>query len=112
MRIDPIQLSNILSARLLTVDDAEAHTGVSRFTWLDILGRRDRRDEDGLVHIEPETAQAIKKLLEISPLFTVTRPRQWPPVRRKVSIDATFTPEEQIANFHRAREAAKKPKSP
>jgi hypothetical protein len=86
MRIDPLQLNASLGVRLLSVDEASRRSGISRHVLLSILGRQARRDEDGLVDIEPETARRLANLLEtVPPILSVTVPPQGPPKRRKVA---------------------------
>jgi hypothetical protein len=113
LKVDPDQLLAALSARLLPPPDAAQRAGISIHVLTDILGRRARRDADGLVIVEDETARKLAKLLdEVKPILSVTFESQGP--RRlpdNLHVDMVTTPEDRIRNFHRAREAAKKPNS-
>jgi hypothetical protein len=76
-------------------------------TLYQILGWRGRRDENGLVNINPETGRKLRRLLEeVEPVISLVRAPQGP--RRlpaDLPVDMKTSPEDHIRAFHRARKA-------
>lgn len=96
--INPDELMAALSARLLPPPDAAERSGIPLALIYDILGRRSRRDERGLVSIEPDTARKLAKLLdEVKPVLRLVVEPQGPRRLRDVPVDMTRSlfPEER-----------------
>ncbi len=84
-RIHKAGFEGALNARLLGVDEAARRSGLSVYTFTDILNRNSRVDDEGCVGIDDRTANAIRALLDSVPVVIHPIIRdQGPPKRRKV----------------------------
>lgn len=113
MQVNPEVLLAAFSVRLLSVKDVAERARIPITTLYQVLGDRGRRDEHGLVNIGPETGRKIRELLDEVPSMIPLKvepqgPRRLP---SDLPVNMVTTPEEQVRNFHRIREAVK-PNSP